>query len=267
MKYYQHLKKINGVNEGSRWELFNLTIRYNLRFFLSRPPLMSMYGKNRYKKLKKLFYTVLVGDYDHLNEILVKLPNWEYVCYTDNPELTSESWDIRLLENELGLDPIRLSRHYKINNHLIDEPYDLSVYTDANIRIRGNLDTYLAHALAPGEAFSILLHPFLFSLKEELELCVDGKKDNTALLRAQYDHYLAEGYHDQFPHVNARMMIRKSGDVTVRRLMEAWFDQLQNWSKRDQMGFNYALSLFPQVKPAYIPYWIFRSYFKKMDHH
>lgn len=266
MKYYQHLKKINDINDGSRWNFVSLIIRYNLRFTLMRPSLVSIVRKNRYQKQKKLLYTVVVGSYDHLNEIPAKLPNWEYICYTDNSDLTSGSWDVRLLENEQGLDPVRLSRHYKINNHLIDEPYDISVYIDANIRIRGNLDTFIAHALVPDKPFSILLHPFLFSLKEELELCIDGKKDNAALLRAQHDHYLAEGYRDQFPHINARMMIRKSGDDTIRKFMETWFDQLQNWSKRDQMSFNYALSLFPQVKPAYIPYWIFRSYFKKMDH-
>ncbi len=48
--------------------------------------------------------------------------------------------------------------------------------------------------------------------------------------------------------------------------METWFAQLLAWSCRDQMAFNYSLSKHPEVALSYIPYWIFRRYFKKMDH-
>ncbi len=266
MKYYQHLKKINDRNNGGGLGLFRLLAIYNLKYFILRPMVVSIASKNRYTSRKKLFYTILVGDYDKLNEIPQKLDNWDYVCYTDNPDLKSSSWDVRLLDNERGFDPIRLSRYYKINNHLVDTGYDLSVYSDANILIRGDLDVYLAHALIPGSTFSILLHPFLFSLESEVKQCIDQEKDDTTLLARQYNHYLESGYRDQFPHINARMMIRSAGDPAVRRLMETWFEQLQTWSKRDQVCFNYSLSLCSDVKPDYIPYWIFRRYFKKMDH-
>jgi hypothetical protein len=62
------------------------------------------------------------------------------------------------------------------------------------------------------------------------------------------------------------MMIRRCGHPGVRRLMEVWFAQLLRWSCRDQVAFNYALSRCPEVAVQYIPYWIFRRYFKKMDH-
>ena len=266
MKYYQHLKKINGGRDGSRFGLWKLLAIYNLKYFFLRPGVVALTLKNRYKPRKKLLYTIIVGDYDILNEIPRKLDNWDYVCYTDNPDLVSSSWDIRFLENEMGLDPIRLSRYYKINNHLVDKGYDLSIYTDANIRIRGDLDCYIAHAHVPGSVFSILLHPFLFSLEQEVKQCIEHEKDNVTLLMAQYNHYIAKGYRDFFPHINARMMIRKTGDPSVRRLMGTWFEQLQNWSKRDQVSFNYSLSRCSDIKPDYIPYWIFRRYFKKMDH-
>ena len=263
MKYYPHLEKINRCKNGGRAGLYKLLAVYNLNYFFLRPLVVSLLFKNRYRPLKKLFYTILVGDYDRLNEIPRRLGNWDYVCYTDNPELRSGSWEIRFLDNAQGLDPVRLSRYYKINNHLIDTGYDVSVYTDANIRIRGDLDVFLAHAFPPGSIFSILLHPFLFSLDEEVQQCVEQQKDSPALVQDQYDHYLKSGYRDQYPHINARMMIRRTGDPAVRSLMETWFRQLQTWSKRDQLSFNYSLSICPNVPLDYIPYWIFQTLFQK----
>ena len=237
-----------------------------MKFLFMRPSIVSFIRSNDFNTKKKLFYTVLVGDYDHLNEIPSKLDKWDYVCFTDNPNLKSSSWDIHLLENNKNLDPVRLSRHYKINNHFVDRGYDLSIYTDANIRIRGDLDCFLHQAHTAKATMSILLHPFLHSLEQEVCRCIENSKGDRALLENQYQHYLDNGFQDQFPHVNARLMIRRSGDLTVQSFMETWFKQLKTWSKRDQLGFNYSLSHFPELRLNYIPYWIFRRYFKRLDH-
>lgn len=267
MKYIQHLSKINALRGRGTPGLWLLVVRYNVARLFWRPALARLVRGNRYGQQKKLLYTVMTGSYDRLNEIPEMLPNWDYVCYTDNPRLASKTWRVELLENELGLDPIRLSRHFKINNHLIDQGYDLSVYLDANIRIRGDLDSFLDRALPPDRPFAILHHPFLGSLAEEVAKCVAVGKENEEILQKQYDHYTRkEGFTDPFPHINARMMIRRSGNREVRRLMETWFAQLLTWSRRDQVAFNYALSLCPEAQPHYVPYWMFRSYFKKMDH-
>ena len=240
---------------------------YNIKYFFWRPIIIKLLLINRYRSHKKILYTILVGKYDHLNEIPKKLKNWDYICYTDNPNLKSDTWQIRLLSNESSLDAIRLSRHFKIKNHLIDEGYDISVYVDANIGIRGNLDCFLSHALPQGSSFAILFHPFLDSLEQEVAQCISGGKDGEKLLREQYKHYVTEeGFSDIFPHINARMMIRRSGDKQVCQLMETWFAQLEKWSRRDQVSFNYSLSTCPGAVPDYVPYWIFRQYFKKMDH-
>ncbi len=268
MHYYNHLVKINNLrNGGNRLSLLQLVVRYNIGALFMRPAVVELLGKKRYRKEKKLFYTVLTGTYDRLNEIPAKLPNWDYVCFTDNRSLTSATWEIGLLENPQGLDPVRLSRHYKINNHLIDSGYDLSIYVDANIRIRGDLDCFAAQALPVDASCGFLLHPFLSSLRDEFEQCIALGKDDRQLLQDQYDWYIREkGFSDPFPHINARMIIRRSGNREVRNLMETWFEQLLTWSCRDQVAFNYALNSHQGLALAYIPYWNFRRYFQKMDH-
>lgn len=267
MNYIRHLKKNNLRKKGGNLSLWWQIGFYNIKFFCWRPIIIKLLLANRYRSQKKILYTILVGNYDHLNEVPRKLKNWDYVCFTDNPNLKSDTWKIRLLSNELGLDAVRLSRHYKIKNHLIDDGFDISVYVDANLRIRGDLDCFLSHALPPSSSFAILFHPFLDSLEQEVSQCIAAGKDNEKLLSEQYEHYVKEeGFNDNFPHINARMMIRRSGDNQVYQLMETWFTQLEKWSKRDQVSFNYSLSKWPGAEPNYVPYWIFRKNFKNMDH-
>ncbi len=268
MHYTSHLHKINETQgTGTRLGYYWLVSSYILNYWVNRPVLVKLRPASYYHKQKKLFYTVITGDYDQLNEISKPLPNWEYRCFTDNPNLQSRTWRIEPLQNKLDLDPVRLSRYYKINNHLVDSDYYLSVYVDANLRIRGNLDDFLVHALPADKPLGMMLHPFHSSLAEEVDLCVAMGKDDESLLRSQYRHYVEEkGFKDLNPHITGRLIIRRSNNAAIRQLMETWFAEYLRWSRRDQVAFNYALGQSPEVTPHYIPYWILRCYFKKMDH-
>lgn len=265
---HHHLVKLNNLhNRGRKLGLARLLAGHALQFCIARPMLAGLFLADRYRQEKKLFYTVLTGNYDRLHPIKRPLPNWRYVCFTDNGDLCCDGWEVRQVTNPEGLDPGRLSRLYKIRNQLVDQECSISVYADANLVIRGDLDAFLAQALAPGSPFAIPFHPFLFSLQQEVGQCLALGKDSEARLRAQYRYYTEEmGFADPFPHINARLLIRRAGDEEVRRLMDTWYQQLQQWSRRDQVAFNYALSLCPKAAINYIPYWIFRRYFKRLDH-
>jgi len=265
--YLYHLIKLNSLGNGSTLDLWKSVATYNLRYFLWRPWLVDKLQAAKFRDRKKLLYSILVGEHDYLNEIATREANWDYICFTDNPTLTSDTWEIRFLENSQGLDPVRLSRYYKIKNHLVDQSYDYSVYVDANFRIRGKLDCFLGNTLADSRPLSMFLHPFHHSLAQEVELCIDLKKDREELLRDQYDFYVKEQQCiNVLPHIAASVIIRQTKDPSVIRLMEIWFEQLMNWSRRDQVAFNYALCTCPDVRVNYIPYYILRRYFKKVDH-
>lgn len=268
MNVSTHLQRINSVfGSGTRVGYILLVCRYGLKYFLQRPLWAKLCRRKRYLHEKKLLYTVVTGGYDQLNEIPKPFSNWDFICFTDHPGLKSGTWQIRLLENELQLDSVRLSRHYKINNHLVDSSYDISVYIDCNFRIRGDLDAFIGHVLPVGEEFAMNLHPFNSSLAEEAELCIATGKDDETLLRRQYHHYVEEmQFDDPFPHLSAGVIVRRPGNPAVKNLMESWFAELLRWSRRDQMAFNYCLFQNRDIFPHYNPYWIVRCYFKKMDH-
>ncbi len=95
------MKKIVALMLG-----FFLQRKYN-PFFPKTP--------NTFKK--KCVFTVLIGDYDHLQEPAMVAEGWDYLCITNNPNLTSSVWTFIHIDDE-GMDPVRLSRKYKICNHL-----------------------------------------------------------------------------------------------------------------------------------------------------
>ncbi len=271
MLFLEHLKKYNSsTGQGSRYGYVASVSRYLIDYLTKRPPLIRSRGANLYKSQKKLLYTVLTGGYDKLNEIppsIFRSEQWDFICVTDNPSLSSDTWKIKLVGNEDGLDPVRLSRLYKLKNHLVDSGYDISVYMDANIRIRGNLDRFLSQAITSDCTLGLLYHPFHSSLKQEVELCMQTGRDDPELLEQQYQFYTDnKDFSDSFPHINARLLIRRSGDGQIEQLMETWFNQLVSWSRRDQVSFNYSLAQHPELLPCYIPYWLFRVHFKKVDH-
>jgi len=267
MKVSTHLHRLNNVfGSGTAWGYRRFCLAYAGNAVFNRPTVVRLTRRNRYRHEKKLLYTSMTAGYDALNEIPRPAENWDFICYTDNPDIKSDTWQIRELNNELKLDPVRLSRLVKINNHLVDSGYDLSVYVDANFKIRGDLDTFIAHVLPPGQSFAMQLHPFNSSLREELELCIRVGKDDKDLLQKQYHHYVEDNHFtDPYPHVAAGMIVRRSGKEEIRKLMETWFEQVLSWSRRDQMAFNFALDQH-RVFPHYNPYWVLRRYLKKMDH-
>ena len=76
---------------------------------------------------KLVIYTVIIDGYDTLKEPEFLDENCDYVCFTNDKKLTSEIWQIRLIE-ETHLDNTRLQRMYKILPHRFLSEYEYSIY-------------------------------------------------------------------------------------------------------------------------------------------
>ena len=63
---------------------------------------------------KIMVYTGIIGDYDQLKEPLFTSENIEYICFTNNMNVKSKNWKIVLVDNEHGLDNVRLARYIKM---------------------------------------------------------------------------------------------------------------------------------------------------------
>jgi hypothetical protein len=76
-------------------------------------------------------YTVVTDDYCDVNIDQDYLPNVKYVCFSDKPIDLPKPWENRLLKNPDNLHPTRLSRLPKIKSHKFFEPWEKTIYVDA----------------------------------------------------------------------------------------------------------------------------------------
>ena len=51
-------------------------------------------------KNNKCIYTFIIGDYDNLKHPRIITPDWDYICVTDNPNLKSDVWQIKYIQNK-----------------------------------------------------------------------------------------------------------------------------------------------------------------------
>ena len=98
----------------------------------------------RMENNKKVIYTCITGGYDSLIEPKYVTEGFDYICFTDNPNLNSDVWIIKPLPSETdGLSQVKKQRYVKINAHKVVGEYDLSIWVDGNVTIKDDLNTLL----------------------------------------------------------------------------------------------------------------------------
>lgn len=207
--------------------------------------------------MKKVIYTVLIGNYDELKEPTKITPDWDYVVFTDNEELRSENWKIRLVASG---DSKRLSRFYKIVNQFPD--YDLSVYIDATFRIKRDLN-FFTNEKTEGIWFN--KHPMRDCAYEEAEIVISKSLDDKSVVESQVSKYQEEGFPPQFGLWRGGIIIRNERDLSVKKLTSNWYQETEKGSWRDQISLPY-VCWKNKIIPNTIPHGLSQAYFKQSLH-
>jgi len=194
---------------------------------------------------KIVIYTAIFGPYDDLIPQR-KIRGIDYVCFTDQP-FKSKSWKIIQVAPEYDDTP-RNSRKRKILPHLYLQEYDYSVFMDGNYLVRRNIKSFIEDGLSKhnmliydhmqcNDARDCVYeeHAALVALGEEKGFF----KDDPEKMKRQMDQYKAEKYPVHNGLIFSAVLLRRHNDPEVIRLMETWWHELENGSKRDQLSFNY----------------------------
>ena len=117
--------------------------------------------------MKKVIYTVLTGNYDHLAQPEVVDPTFDYVCFTDRAGQDGV-WQLREIPFA-SASPILRARWAKLHPHLLLPEYELSVFMDANLCIAGA--AFYEQISAAEAPLALLEHPSRDCVWEELRYC------------------------------------------------------------------------------------------------
>jgi len=197
---------------------------------------------------RKVIYTAIFGNYEGLLP-QKELPEWDFVCFTDNPSLAANPWQVRLVDPPVGEDYVRSNRYIKINPHLFFPDYDISIFIDGNILVIGNLDKLVDEALtshtmacfdheqAKMDSRGCIYEEYAF-LKNLIEN--QGVfKDDPQVMKKHIDLLRAEGYPEHNGLIVGTVLVRKHHDSELISVMEDWWQMVKDYSRRDQLSFNY----------------------------
>jgi len=197
-------------------------------------------------------YTAITGDFEILNEQPAKKnSNIPFICFTDNSNTESSSWDIRTEPTLFKMDASRSQRYFKLLPHRVLPEFTHSLYIDNNIILKRSPEDIFEKYLAK-DNFCLYQHGVRETVLDEfLEVSKLGL-DEPSRVFEQLNHYL---FHDaevvsQKPYW-CGLLLRHHEMPEIQKAMETWFYQVLRYSRRDQLSFNFAITK-SQVKPIAI---------------
>jgi hypothetical protein len=200
---------------------------------------------SRYKKLSKItnnkivVYTCISGNYDSLKEIISSENDIDYICFTDQ-KIESSTWDIRKIPEYLfSLEQAKRARCIKILPHILFKEYEISVWVDGSIQIKGDVKEFIKENLK--EYFAISKHPDRICTYDEAEAIKKLHKDSHEIVDKQIEEYRRDSYPRNNGLVQSGIIIRKHNRNESIEICENWWNELKSKSKRDQLSFNYSI--------------------------
>ncbi len=196
--------------------------------------------------MRIVVYTVAFGEkYGVIEQ--PKFKGVDYICFTDQPK-KSKTWKSITIDPKLD-DNTRKGRFFKILPHKYLSEYDVSIFIDSNFLIVGDI-VELVEKKFKDQMFMCYDHMYITGderdcLYEEYEYIVKigsrkGKyKDDPEVMRSQIQRYKQEGYPKNHGLVCTGVLVRRHNDPEVISLMEDWWTEITQGSKRDQLSFNY----------------------------
>jgi len=182
-------------------------------------------------------FTVLTGGYEPLNEQPAargsKLP---FICFTDDPAVMSETWEVRRFTPVFPGDAIRSARTVKVLPFAQLPEFDQSLYIDNSVRLTSPPeDLFAAADLSSG--ICLPLHSFHASLLDEFAAVARDQLDDPARIAGQLAEYM-ENHPDLLaaPLFWMGMMLRDHRNETMRAAMADWLARIYLYSRRDQLS-------------------------------
>lgn len=197
-------------------------------------------GKN-----KGVIYTCITGNYDNLIQHTYVDKNWDYICFTDNSEILKKKrigqWKVEpLFFNEL--DNTRNARWHKTHPHILLKQYEYSIWLDGNINVTGNfLFDKAKECIKEHRILSVPKHPSRNCIYDEAIVVKAFGKDISEIIDNEIAKLRNLNYPKNAGLNETNIIFRYHNEKKCIDIMEDWFSWIKQFSRRDQLSFNYVL--------------------------
>jgi len=180
-------------------------------------------------------YTALIGGYETLTEQpMASTSDIEFVCFTDDASLTSETWRIELVEPAFPLDPVRSARMLKTRGGRrlgVEE----SLWIDNTVLLKRDPSEILEEWLAAAD-LAIPRHSYRASVIAEFEEVLRLGYDEASRVYEQLRHYVELAPETLEDPALWTAIIARRHSPEVEEFMERWFLDIVRFSRRDQLS-------------------------------
>ena len=171
----------------------------------------------------RVVYRALLGGYETLREEPVAHESGaDFVCFTDDPDLTSETWRLILVEPRFPADLVRSARHLKIVGHPVLETYDETLWLDNTVELLVPPEEIFDDWLADAD-LALPLHSYRASVVDEAEAVLELGRDDYVRVYEQMSVYArtAPAALEANPHWTGMLARRRV--PMVREAMQDWW--------------------------------------------
>src|SRR5262245_18725940 len=191
-----------------------------------------------WKRQRRVVYTCMFGYSEAFNDFAYERDAiTDFICFTDDPELRSSFWNMRVISRGL-LDPPRASKRIKHLPHRFLSNYGLSLYLDNTVRLqRSPAEIFTKIDKAPIVCFR---HPWRNCVYDEAEEILANKMDDARRIEDQMSFYRRVGYPARNGLTAGTVRLRRHMDERLIAASEMCFEQLLRFSMRDQLSFDVA---------------------------
>ena len=174
-----------------------------------------------------------------------KNSNLDFICFSDNKNLISDSWKIIYCDPVFPSDIKRSSRYPKIVPHRYLQNYDLSLYIDNSVRLIKSPEIILTDLFQNNYDIALFSHSYRETVLDEFTEVARLGYDKQEIIAEQLHAYEISSPHilKQRPY-NGTFIIRKHNKPSIKNAMEDWLAQVLRYSRRDQLSLNYILDKY-----------------------
>lgn len=201
---------------------------------------------------RRVVYTAIIGGKDKLREPRHILPDTDYVCFTDNPHLTSRVFELRPLPFEPLGDARLTARRLKLMPHLWFPHHRESLWIDGSILIRADISSLWQRALST-RLLAGFAHPSRHCLFAEALECARTGRAPEAALTQQASAYRAQGMPENFGLIETSILFRRHHAPRVVAAMELWWQEISAQTARDQVSLPFILWR-QNITAEFLPY-------------
>jgi len=196
-------------------------------------------NKSRKPQTTIALYTAIASNYDPPRAPQFLDPRYDYFIFSDRPVPDFGVYRIKPI-TYISDDPTRTARFVKTHPHHLLPVYDVAIWIDANITIRGDIYPLIKAFLASKKPVAAIPHPYRRTVYEELEACIRLNKDRKEVMQEQISHLKETGFtHDDL--VETGFMMFDLRHECVGRFLDLWWALIDRYSRRDQLSVNYAM--------------------------